>query len=238
MAHGTVSEISLVNLREMDCSNRSGLGLIGTTIVVGVLVVLFGGGPYVLNVLQTSFLVGNSTPTNPLNQARQVVDQLTQKGSEGQKQVEQLGSSSIINTSIWKTYRNGQYGFEFQYPEEFYIVSAEPADIPEALFKFSIAMDDTMNKNSERMRVRTLITVYEELPPESVIGQLGDEMTGQKAEITRWEKISDDPLLYKMHVKNSDHYYGLAIRKGTYISISNGSGPTADQILSTFKFTK
>jgi hypothetical protein len=80
--------------------------------------------------------------------------------------------------------------------------------------------------------------VYQKSSLENFLSGVIDDMTDARLNITRQEKVSDNPLLYKIYVGNSSNFEAVAVKGSTYIYIVPGSGPTVDQIISTFKFSE
>jgi hypothetical protein len=154
-------------------------------------------------------------------------------------------SSQSLNGSVegitgWTTYTNSQYGFSFKYPNEFYTVREHtyrdgPED-GELIFSVEIRTKEYVNPESPS----TSVSVHRSSSLDDFVNGLVEDMTGDKLAVTKREKVSDDPLLYRLYVGNSNTYhYGVAIKGDMYFYISAiGRGPSAEQILSTFKFTK
>ena len=143
---------------------------------------------------------------------------------------------AALDTSNWRTYTNNQYGFEFKYPAQFYVVSESPGSTESGDIRFSVALDDIQFKGQERFRHYTTIAVYEKPSLETFFNGLVDDLTGQKLNITKQEKISDNPAFYKIYLGNSGTFHGVAVKGDMYAYIVSGSGPTVDQVLSSFKF--
>jgi putative hemolysin len=139
-------------------------------------------------------------------------------------------------TANWQTYRNEEYGFEFKYPTNFYVVSERLGGVESGDVRFSVALDDIKFKGENIFRRFTTASVYQKSSFEDFLSRFVDDMTGEKLNITRREKVSDNPLLYKIYIGNSGEFRGVAVNNNTYVYIVSGSGPTVDQILSTFKF--
>ncbi len=149
-----------------------------------------------------------------------------------------LQSQKKINeTADWQTYRNEEYGFEIKYPSQFYVVSESPGDAESGDIQFSVAVDDVQFKGQDRFRRYTTISIQKKSSLQSFLSGLVNDMTGEKLIVTKQEKISDNPLSYKIYI-GKDYFEGVIIKGNTYFHIVSGSGPTVDQILSTFKFIK
>jgi len=144
---------------------------------------------------------------------------------------------AIYETANWQTYRNEEYGFEFKYPSQFYVVSESLGNAESGNIRFSVALDDIQFKGQDRFRRYTTVSVQEKSSLQNFLNGLVNDMTGEKLIVTKQEKVSDSPLLYKIYIGNLDSFQGVAIKDNIYFHIVSGSGPTVDQILSTFKFT-
>ncbi|MFA6552539.1 MAG: hypothetical protein WCT19_03515 [Candidatus Paceibacterota bacterium] len=202
-------------------------GFVGVAAIIIIALIVLGGGYYFAQ--KTGFFSdnGKSDIVEPVQQDQTAVD-----------------------TANWETYTNSQYGFEFQYPADFYVVSEHQYAVSGqkdlesgSTFVFTMALDNIKFKTADRFRRFTTVVVYKEPSLEKYLTDISVSTNGSKLfTVTKKEKVSDYPILYKIYGQSFDFsgpgdFQGLAVKDNTYVQIESGSGPTVDQILSTFKFT-
>ena len=114
-----------------------------------------------------------------------------------------------VDTSDWQTYRNEEFGFEIEYPEN-WIVSRQMSKIHLLAVSFGMESDETMNNTNSRNPIFNIYLFSKEA----------------------WEETQSWGEKYKAEkVKEDDKGNIIAYRINR-----NGYSEIIDQILSTFKF--
>ncbi len=150
---------------------------------------------------------------------------------EGWKLVEERQPSSEIST--WKTYRNEEYGFEFGYPQDWTIADYSTNDLVYFYSNQNLAMDLLVHlKGSDEYFNDVAINAYD-------CGGDGNDTSGCALIPRQNSKLNIDGLIvYKSVGVNDTKYFIQNPNKQNTAEFYNVNETKADQILSTFRFTK
>ncbi len=203
-------------LEKIESQKQNGFSMFGIISIVAILIILVAGGYWGYR-YQFSEL---STPKTPPPKTDQ-----------------KMPSSTDIDTSNWKTYRNEKYGFEVRYPGEWSVKTSQLG------VRTTVEFTD-VSKNNSGMFYSDIFSISygPNQGGETLEQRLADEM-----QTSRWEKvgvitIGDFPA-YKLLLPETDapprYIFATSGSGMSYIfdiSLRTSDEKVSNQILSTFKF--
>ncbi len=201
------------------------------------------------------------------NIANQITDGLRQQITSLQNQITKLQSKNLNpngeiiattsnETARWKTYRNGQYGFEIKYPETWIVNDTMAETFASVAVRFFSNKDATANgyplyyEKDAIIEVqlttnfnKTLQSYFDEVSnpggaPGPEIFVAYTTIAGDKAIKAEQSAPGTDGLQYVHYVKNNILFnFMLQLPDGAGDAVDNNFKQIFNQMLSTFKFT-